>query len=67
MEARAEMAPRTKTGAYLPVEDLPRPRKNPTLTSNDQSKLKAELAAARERQSAAAKAQGGPISDPIKP
>ncbi|MGY3576803.1 hypothetical protein [Bradyrhizobium sp. USDA 4504] len=67
MDGRAEMPARAKPSTYLPVEDLPKPRKHPTITADQQSKLLNELSAARERQAAAAKAQGGPISNPIKP
>ncbi|WP_316399043.1 hypothetical protein [Bradyrhizobium sp. 33ap4] len=67
MNARAGMPARAKPGTYLPVEDLPWPRKNPAMTAEERSRLQGELMAARDRQSAAAKAQGGPIADPIKP
>ncbi|MGY3494931.1 hypothetical protein [Bradyrhizobium sp. USDA 4502] len=65
MDARAEMT--AEPGSYLPVEDLPKPRKHPAMTADQQSKLLNELSAARERQSAAAKAQGRPITEPVKP
>ena len=67
MDAHAEMPVRAKPNTYLPVEDLPRARKNPAMTADERSKLQGELMAARDRQSAAAKAQSGPIADPIKP
>ena len=54
MDARAEMPTHPKTTGYLPVEDLPPDR--PTMTSDQQSKLKNELIAARARQEAAEKA-----------
>ncbi len=63
MDARAEMPARAKPGTYLPVEDLPPPRKNPAMTVEQRSKLQGELMAARDRQGAVAKAQGGPIRD----
>jgi hypothetical protein len=47
-----------KTSAYLPVEDLPPPREMSVMTQDERSKLKKELIAARDRQAAAAKAQG---------
>ena len=57
MDAHAEApAPQTPT-AYLPVEDLPPSRD--MMKADEQSKLKKELIATRERQAAAAKAQGG--------
>jgi hypothetical protein len=54
MDARAEMPTHPKTGGYLPVEDLPPDRQ--IMTSDEQSKLKSELIAARARQEAAGKA-----------
>jgi hypothetical protein len=53
-----------KQSAYLPLEDLPPPRENPAMTPDERSKLKNELIAARDRQAAAAKAQG---AEPAKP
>ena len=61
------MPARAKVGTYLPVEDLPRPRKQPAMTVGEQSKLQSELIAARDRQAASATLQGGPITDPVKP
>jgi hypothetical protein len=63
MDARAEVLP--KESVYLPVHDLPPQREMP-MTADERSKLKRELLAARDRQDAAAKAQGGPL-EPIKP
>jgi hypothetical protein len=63
MDARAEAPMPPKTSAYLPVEDLP-PRESPIMTPDERSKLKSELLAARDRQAAAAKAQG---AEPAKP
>lgn len=64
MDARAEAPLPPKTSTYLPVEDLPPPRKSPVMTSDERSKLKGELLAARDRQLATAKAQG---AEPTKP
>jgi hypothetical protein len=64
MDAHAEAPMPPKTSAYLPVEDLPPPRENPAMTLDERSKLKNELIAARDRQAAAAKAQG---AEPAKP
>jgi hypothetical protein len=64
MNARAETP--TPTSEYLPVHDLPPKREMPTMTPDERSKLKQELNAARERQEAASKAQGGPL-EPMKP
>jgi hypothetical protein len=66
MDARAEAPAPAKKSAYLPVEDLPPKRDNPIMTSDERSKLQKELIAARDRQAAAAKAQGGPL-EPLKP
>jgi hypothetical protein len=68
MDARAEAPmPSSKPSAYLAVEDLPRPREKAAMTADERTKLQQELIAARARQEAAAKAQGGGITDPIKP
>jgi hypothetical protein len=64
MDARAEVHP--KASVCLPVHDLPPQREMPGMTPDERSKLKQELLAARDRQAAAAKAQGGPM-EPIKP
>ena len=64
MDARAEAPMPPKTSAYLPVEDLPPPREMSVMTQDERSKLKKELIAARDRQAAAAKAQG---TEPSKP
>jgi hypothetical protein len=44
----------------------PRPEK-PAMTADEQSKLKKELGAARDRQAAAAKARGAARAEPVKP
>ena len=67
MDAHAEAPMPPKKSAYLPVEDLPRPREKPAMTPDERSKLQKELLAARDRQAAAAKSQGGPTIDPVKP
>jgi hypothetical protein len=64
MDAHAEAPISPKTSAYLPVEDLPPQRDQPVMTPDERSKLKTELLAARDRQAAAAKAQG---AEPKKP
>jgi hypothetical protein len=58
-DARAETPAPRKTGAYLPVEDLPPNREKAALTADERLKLKNELIAARDRQTAAVKARGG--------
>jgi len=67
MDARAEAPVSPKTSAYLPVEDLPPKREMPTMTSDERLKLQKELIAARDRQLAAAKAQGAASAEPGKP
>jgi predicted small secreted protein len=68
MDARAEVAAPPKTGAYLPVEDMPPDRQTPTLTTDETSKLKKELLAARDRQAAAVKGrEGTKQAEPTKP
>jgi hypothetical protein len=67
MDARAEAPGPPKTSVYLPVEDLPAQRDQPAMTSDERSKLQKELIAARERQGAAAKAQGAASAEPVKP
>lgn len=68
MDARAEAPAPVKTAAYLPVEDLPPKREMPVMTSDERLKLQKELIAARDRQLAAAKAQGAaPAAEPVKP
>jgi hypothetical protein len=62
MDAHAEVPAPQKPTAYLPVEDVPPPPD--VMKAVDQSKLKKELIAARERQAAAAKAQGGGTPTP---
>jgi hypothetical protein len=64
MDARAEAPMPPKTSAYLPVEDLPPPRGKPVMTPDERSKIKSELIAARDRQEAAAKAQGVETAKP---
>jgi hypothetical protein len=66
MDARAEAPLPPKTSTYLPVEDLPPPRKSPVMTPDERSKLKSDLLAARDRQLATAKAQGAELK-PTKP
>jgi hypothetical protein len=67
MDARAEAPAPPKTGSYLPVEDLPPPREQPTMTTDELSKLQKELIATRDRQIAGVKAQGAPLVQPGKP
>ena len=54
MDARAEAPAPPKKSVYLPVEDLPPKSEKPAMTADEQSKLKKELIAARDRQAAGA-------------
>jgi hypothetical protein len=50
MDAQAEAPAPPKPSAYLPVEDVPPRPEKPAMTADEQSKLRKELAAARDRQ-----------------
>jgi hypothetical protein len=68
MDARAEVPAPPKTTGYPAVEDLPPRPEKPAMTGAEQSKLKKELVAARDRQAAAAKARASATpAEPIKP
>jgi hypothetical protein len=56
MDARAEIPTPPKTRGYLPVEDLPLNRQIQITTADEQSRLKEELIAERDRQAASVKA-----------
>jgi hypothetical protein len=56
-DARAEAPRPSSKPAYLPLDDMPSNRKAPALTTDEQSKLKQDLAAARDRQATAARAR----------
>jgi hypothetical protein len=64
MDARAEVPGPPKPTAYLPVEDVPPRPEKPAMTADEQSKLKKDLTAARDRQASRAKAAN---SQPAKP
>ena len=54
--APADAPPRAReTGTYLPVHDLPPDRDQAIIPLEQRAKIEAELAAARDRQAAAAK------------
>jgi len=55
MDARAEAA--TPEKKYMALEDLPPKPEKPAMTVDEQSKLKKELIAARDRQAAAVKSR----------
>jgi hypothetical protein len=61
MEARAEES--TRTGGYPAVSDVPPRPKKPAMTADEQSKLKKDLAATRDRQPA----PKGKANAPVKP
>ncbi|MEI9923034.1 MAG: hypothetical protein WDN50_05410 [Bradyrhizobium sp.] len=68
MDARAQVIASPKTSAYLPVEDMPPDRQTPTMTTDETSKLKKELLAARDRQAAAVKGrEAAKQAEPAKP
>jgi hypothetical protein len=64
MDARAEVPGPPKPTAYLPVEDVPPRPEKPAMTADEQSKLKKELIAARDRQAPKGKSVAG---QPAKP
>jgi hypothetical protein len=55
-QAQAQPQPQTKRGTYLPVEDVPA-RRGPSISVDEQAKLKQQLINARDRQSATVKAR----------
>jgi hypothetical protein len=57
MDARAEAPKPSASRSYMRVEEVPSDRKTPALTADEQSKLKKELTAIRDRQKEAAKVQ----------
>ena len=66
MNARAEVPPPPKSSGYPAVEDLPQGREG--MTADERTKLKSELIAARDRQAAPVKVQGGVAgAKPVKP
>jgi hypothetical protein len=65
--AGAEEPGRARTTGYPAVEDVPPRPEKPAMTADEQSKLKKELGAARDRQAAAAKARGAARAEPVKP
>lgn len=48
----------SETGGYLPVEDLPPARDQAAIPLDEQTKIKKELLAARDRQASAVKDKG---------
>jgi hypothetical protein len=66
MDARAEAPAPPKPSAYPSLGNVAPEREDRAMTPDERSKLKQELLVARDRQAAAAKAQGGPL-EPVKP
>jgi hypothetical protein len=66
MDARAEAPAVPKTSTYPSLGNAAPEREDHAMTPDERSKLKQELLAARDRQAAAAKSQGGPL-EPLKP
>jgi hypothetical protein len=68
MDARAEVPRPTQPTTYLPVEDMPPRSEKPAMTADEQSKLKKDLTAARDRQAPTGKAKAGSArAAPVKP
>jgi hypothetical protein len=68
LDARAEVPGPPKPTAYLPVEDVPPRPEKPAMTADEQSKLKKDLTATRDRQASDVKARGGATRPkPIEP
>jgi hypothetical protein len=68
LDTRAEEPGRPKTTGYPAVEDVPPRPEKPAMTADELSKLKKELTAARDRQTAADKVRGGTARvKPVKP
>lgn len=67
MDAHAEAAAPSRTGVYLPVEVLPPNREQPTMTGDEQSKLKKALIAAREGQAKEKAREDALRAEPEKP
>lgn len=55
MDARAEVRSSVKGGAYLPVGVTPPPRDQPTMTADEQARLRRELTTAGVQQALAVK------------
>ena len=67
MDARAEMPDHPETAGFMALENVPARPDRPAMTAEEQSKLKKELSAARDRQSTAAKARDAKRAEPVKP
>ena len=62
LSSRAKEPGHPKITGYPDVEDVPPRPEKPAMTADEQLKLKKELSATRDRQTAAGKARGGAAS-----
>jgi hypothetical protein len=67
MDARAQEPGRVKSTGFPAVGDVPPRPENPAMTTDEQAKLKKELAAARDRQTPKGKPSGAARAEPVKP
>ena len=67
MDARAEVTDHPKTTGYPAVEDVPPRPDKPTMTADEQSKLKKALIATREGQAEEKAKQDALRAEPAKP
>ena len=68
MDALAEVPGPPKPSTYMPVQDMPPRPEKPAMTPNEQSKLKKDLSAARDRQAPKGKAKADATrAEPVKP
>ena len=58
LDARAEVPGPPKPTAYLPVEDVPPRPEKPAMTADEQSKIKKDLTATRDRRRLMLKPEG---------
>jgi hypothetical protein len=69
MDAQAQEPGRVKSPGFPAVEDVPPRPEKPAMTTDEQAKLKKELAAARDRQTPKGKPSGAGAArvEPAKP
>ena len=69
MDARAQEPGRAKATGFPAVEDVPPRPERPAMTTDEQARLKKELAAARDRQTPKGKPSGTGAArpEPVKP
>jgi hypothetical protein len=63
-DARAQESGRVRAPGYPAVEDVPPRPEKPAMTTDEQSKLKKDLAAARDRQVPKGKSSGAGAAKP---